>query len=105
VRRASLPKANRWELSAVVSLEDEEGWRSFQSIDGIADTIGGPVAAKSAEASSPGRGFATVVGPKEAKNYDMHFEQDGAGEAGRKATWRSWQRPSRKGRFKIPIAK
>jgi NADPH:quinone reductase-like Zn-dependent oxidoreductase len=75
VRSGQVAEAKLLGTSAVVSLEDDAGLANFSNLDGFADTVGGPVAAKLLKLLRPGGIYATVVGPpNEVKDYDIRVE-------------------------------
>jgi NADPH:quinone reductase-like Zn-dependent oxidoreductase len=104
VRRAQKDAAAALGVEGVVALEDEVDCRRLPTLDGIADTVGGPTTQKLLERVRPGGTVATVVG-----------EPEGARERGLEVR-HVWARPDpnrlasmvravAEGTLVIPIAK
>jgi len=62
VRRAQKSAAAALGAAGVVALDDEEDWRRLPTLDGIADTVGGPTTLKLLEKLRGGGSVGTVVG-------------------------------------------
>jgi NADPH:quinone reductase-like Zn-dependent oxidoreductase len=62
VRGAQKGAAAALGVAGVVALDDEEDWRRLPTLDGIADTVGGPTTLKLLERLRAGGAIGTVVG-------------------------------------------
>ncbi len=62
VRRTQKTAAAALGAAGVVALDDEEDWRRLPTLDGIADTVGGPTTLKLLERLRKGGSLGTVVG-------------------------------------------
>lgn len=103
VRERQMAGAESLGTLGLVALEDEAGLARFEEIDGLADTVGGAVAAGLLKRLRHGGAFASVVGiPKEVKDYDVHAEmvmvKPDAKRLGELAV------AVAAGKFKIPVA-
>ena len=104
VKSSQLAEAESLGTLAVVPLDDEQAVAKFTELDGIADTVGGPVGEKLLKVLRHGGTYASVVGPPQgADHHDIQIEQVYAQpDAARLARLAE---DVAEGRFTIPIAK
>jgi NADPH:quinone reductase-like Zn-dependent oxidoreductase len=63
VRAAQLEEAQSLGVGQVISTDDEKQLETLHDLDAVADTVGGPTAARALRALKPGGVFGTVLAP------------------------------------------
>jgi NADPH:quinone reductase-like Zn-dependent oxidoreductase len=72
VRSAQVEEAKSLGAERVVATDDPKALDLLHDLDAVADTVGGPVAARALRTLRPGGVFGTVLGPPaDAKKYDV----------------------------------
>lgn len=104
VRRSQMEKVRALGAHEVIAIDDEKELEKLRGLDAIADTIGGPTAARALRALKDGGVFGTVTGaPKEASTRNIRV----AGFSAQADASRLYELASdvARGGFTIPIAK
>ncbi|HEX4581080.1 MAG TPA: NADP-dependent oxidoreductase [Acidobacteriaceae bacterium] len=72
VRASQVEEARSLGVQQVISTDDEKQFEKLHDIDAVADTVGGPTAARALKTLKPGGVFGTVVGaPPEASQHNV----------------------------------
>jgi NADPH:quinone reductase-like Zn-dependent oxidoreductase len=72
VRSSQIGEAESLGVAQVISTDDEKELEKLYDLDAVADTVGGPTAARALKALKPGGVFGTVVGaPPEASRHNV----------------------------------
>jgi len=104
VHASQMEEAQSLGAQQVISTDDEKQLNKLHDLDAVADTIGGPTAARALKALKAGGVFGTVLGaPPDANRYNIKVE---AFQAQRDAS-RLYELADdvARGEFTIPIAK
>ena len=75
VHASQMQEAQSLSVQHVISTDDEKQLNKLHDLDAVADTIGGPTAARALKALKPGGIFGTVLGaPPDANRYNIKVE-------------------------------
>ena len=75
VHASQIEEAQSLGVQHVISTDDEKQLNKLHDLDAVADTIGGPTAARALKTLKPGSVFGTVLGaPPDANRYNIKFE-------------------------------
>jgi NADPH:quinone reductase-like Zn-dependent oxidoreductase len=75
VHASQMEEAQSLGAQQVISTDDEKQLNKLHDLDAVADTIGGPTAARALKALKPGGVFGTVLGaPPDANRYNVKVE-------------------------------
>jgi NADPH:quinone reductase-like Zn-dependent oxidoreductase len=75
VHASQMEEAQSLGAQQVISTDDEKQLNRLHDLDAVADTIGGPTAARALKALKPGGVFGTVLGaPPDANRYNVKVE-------------------------------
>ena len=104
VRGRQLADAEALGAHGVIALDDEGAMASLEPVDGVADTVGGAVAAMLLGKVKPGGrfGYASVL-PEDAKNASVEISRVFAQPD--PVTLRAFAEDYRDGRFALPISR
>lgn len=103
VRGRQLGEAEALGAHAMVALDDDEAMARLEPVDGVADTVGGEIAAKLLGKVKPGGrfGYASVL-PEDAKNSSVTIARVFAEPD--PVTLRAFAEDVRDGKFALPIS-
>jgi NADPH:quinone reductase-like Zn-dependent oxidoreductase len=104
VRASQLEEAKSLGAAEVIAVDDRKQLEKLHDLDAVADTVGGPTAARALKALKPGGVFGTVVGaPADAAQHNVKVAaMQAVPDASR--LYELADQVAR-GEFKIPIAK
>jgi NADPH:quinone reductase-like Zn-dependent oxidoreductase len=75
VHASQIEEAQSLGVQQVISTDDEKQLNKLHDLDAVADTIGGPTAARALKTLKPGGVFGTVLGaPPDANRYNIKVE-------------------------------
>jgi NADPH:quinone reductase-like Zn-dependent oxidoreductase len=75
VRPSQMEEAQSLGVQQVISADDEKQLEKLHDLDAVADTVGGPTAARALKTLKPGGVFGTVLGaPPDANRYNIKVE-------------------------------
>jgi NADPH:quinone reductase-like Zn-dependent oxidoreductase len=75
VHASQMEEAQSLGVQQVISTDDEKQLNKLHHLDAVADTVGGPTAARALKALKPGGVFGTVLGaPPDANRYNIKVE-------------------------------
>jgi NADPH:quinone reductase-like Zn-dependent oxidoreductase len=75
VHASQMEEAQSLGVQQVISTDDEKQLNKLHDLDAVADTIGGPTAARALKTLKPGGVFGTVLGaPPDANRYNIKVE-------------------------------
>jgi NADPH:quinone reductase-like Zn-dependent oxidoreductase len=75
VRASQMEEAQSLDVQQVISTDDEKQLEKLHDLDAVADTVGGPTAARALKTLKPGGVFGTVLGaPPDANRYNIKVE-------------------------------
>jgi NADPH:quinone reductase-like Zn-dependent oxidoreductase len=75
VHASQIEEAQSLGVQQVISTDDEKQLNKLHDLDAVADTVGGPTAARALKTLKPGGVFGTVLGaPPDANRYDIKVE-------------------------------
>jgi NADPH:quinone reductase-like Zn-dependent oxidoreductase len=75
VHASQMEEAQSLGVQQVISTDDERQLEKLHDLDAVADTVGGPTAARALKALKPGGVFGTVLGaPPDANRYNVKVE-------------------------------
>jgi NADPH:quinone reductase-like Zn-dependent oxidoreductase len=75
VRASQMEEAQSLGVQQVISTDDEKQLEKLHDLDAVADTVGGPTAARALKTLKPGGVFGTVLGaPPDANRYNIKVE-------------------------------
>jgi NADPH:quinone reductase-like Zn-dependent oxidoreductase len=75
VHASQMEEAQSLGAQQVISTDDEKQLEKLHDLDAVADTVGGPTAARALKALKPGGVFGTVLGaPPDATGYNVKVE-------------------------------
>jgi NADPH:quinone reductase-like Zn-dependent oxidoreductase len=75
VHASHMEEAQSLGVQQVISTDDEKQLNKLHDLDAVADTVGGPTAARALKALKPGGVFGTVLGaPPDANRYNIKVE-------------------------------
>lgn len=104
VRASQIEEARKLGAQHVVAIDDENEMEKLHNLDAVADTVGGPTAARALKTVAEGGVFGTVLGaPKDAASGNVRV----AGFMAQPDASRLYELAEdvARGRFTIPIAK